>query len=74
MAFGPKDAEVLTKEIDKLFLDENIESKVRKGGNLNEIFLQLNDWFESSAKRYILFANICRETGFIVCFSTGRRI
>lgn len=41
-----KDVAVLTDEIDKLFNDPNIESKVKKGGPLNELFLQLNDWFE----------------------------
>lgn len=41
-----KDVAVLTDEIDKLFSDPNIEKKVKKGGPLNELFLQLNDWFE----------------------------
>lgn len=46
---------VLTTEIDNLFLDPNIESKVMKGGSLNEMFLRLNNWFEqfSDADSYL---------------------
>jgi hypothetical protein len=41
-----KEVDILTTEIDKIFHDENIESKVKKGGKLNEMFLELNNWFE----------------------------
>ena len=45
-AIKKKDISILTDKIDDLFNDEHIESKIKKGGNLNEMFLQLNDWFE----------------------------
>lgn len=45
-----RDVSALTREIDKLFHDNNIESKVKKGGSLNEMFLQLNDWYEEFSK------------------------
>jgi hypothetical protein len=41
-----KEIDSLTNEINKLFQDPNIESKVKKGGSHNEMFLQLNNWFE----------------------------
>lgn len=44
------DVSVLTSEIDKLFIAQNIETKVKKGGALNEMFLLLNDWFEKFSK------------------------
>ncbi|WCT13476.1 sacsin N-terminal ATP-binding-like domain-containing protein [Mucilaginibacter jinjuensis] len=41
-----KDVEELAKEIDRIFTDSNIESKVKKDGELNEMFLKLDEWFE----------------------------
>ncbi|UOE37470.1 hypothetical protein [Chryseobacterium oryzae] len=38
--------DILTKEIDKLFDDSDVEKKVKNGGILHDAFLNLNNWFE----------------------------
>ena len=64
---------VLTREIDKLFLDENIESKVRKGGLLNEMFLKLNDWFETFSNPTELLPTFSskRSTLYVLALGEG---
>lgn len=68
-----RDVSVLTREIDKLFLDENIESKVRKGGLLNEMFLKLNDWYESFSKPTELLPTFSskRSTLYVLALGEG---
>lgn len=41
-----KDVSILTNEIDKVFQDANIEARVKKGADLNQMFVELNSWFE----------------------------
>ena len=45
-----KEVDSISNEINKLFQDPNIESKVKKNGPYNEMFLQLNNWFEDHQK------------------------
>lgn len=68
-----RDVSVLTREIDKLFLDENIESKVRKGGLLNEMFLKLNDWFETFSNPTELLPTFSskRSTLYVLALGEG---
>lgn len=45
--FRTYEVSILTDEIDKLFQVKDIETKLKKdGGEYNEMFLQLNNWFE----------------------------
>ncbi|MGB3343069.1 MAG: hypothetical protein WBA61_04085 [Aequorivita sp.] len=66
--FRKTDVEIITKPIDKLFEDEHIQSKVSKGGELYDVFLEVNNWFEKhsdassylktfSSKRDMLYVN-----------------
>jgi hypothetical protein len=68
-----KEVDILTKEIDKLFHDENIESKVKKGGNMNEMFLQLNNWFEqfSTATTLLPAFSNKRATLYVLALGEG---
>ena len=68
-----KEVEVLTKEIDKLFNDQNIEIKVKKGGTHNEMFLQLNNWFEqfSNANAYLPTFSTKRATLYVLALGEG---
>ena len=68
-----KEVDVLTKEIDKLFHDLNIESKVKKGGTHNEMFLQLNNWFEqfSNASSYLPTFSTKRATLYVLALGEG---
>lgn len=68
-----READVLTKEIDKLFTDSLIESKVKKGGSLNEMFLQLNNWYEqfSDASNYLPNFSTKRATLYVLALGEG---
>lgn len=68
-----KEVDVLTKEIDKLFNDQNIESKVKKGGTNNEMFLKLNNWFEqfSNANTYLPTFSTKRATLYVLALGEG---
>lgn len=70
--FRKVDVEIITKPIDKLFENENIQSKVSKGGELYDVFLEVNNWFEKhsdassylktfSSKRDMLYVNSLGE-------------
>lgn len=64
---------VLSTVIDNLFLDPNIESKVRKDGTLNEMFLQLNNWFEqfSDAESHLKTFAGKRATLYVLALGEG---
>lgn len=40
--------DILTKDIDKIFDNDDVERKVRKGEELHDTFLTLNNWFEQN--------------------------
>ncbi len=67
------EVDVLTKEIDKLFNDPHIESKVKKGGPLNEMFLKLNNWYEqvSDATNYLPTFSTKRATLYVLALGEG---
>ena len=68
-----RDVDVLTNEIDKVFHDENIESKVKKGGSMNEMFLQLNNWYEqfSNADRLLKTFSNKRASLYVLALGEG---
>lgn len=66
-----REVDILTKEIDKLFHDEHIESKVKKGGSLNELFMQLNDWFEKFSNADTLLTNFSNKRPSLYVLALG---
>lgn len=66
-----KNVEELTNEIDKIFRDENIEIKVKKGGVLNEMFLQLNDWFEQFSTSTTLLSTFSSKRASLYVLALG---
>ncbi|MBL7773919.1 MAG: hypothetical protein JNM95_13725 [Chitinophagaceae bacterium] len=66
-----RDVSVLTNEIDKIFHDLNIESKVKKGGSLNGMFLQLNDWFEQFSKIDTLLPSFSTKRASLYVLALG---
>jgi hypothetical protein len=68
-----KEVDVLTTEIDKIFLNPNIEINVKKGGKYNEMFLQLNNWFEqfSNAENYLRTFSSKRATLYVLALGEG---
>jgi hypothetical protein len=68
-----REVDVLTKEVDKLFNDPHIESKVKKGGPLNEMFLKLNNWYEqvSDAGNYLPTFSTKRATLYVLALGEG---
>ena len=67
------EVDVLTKEVDKLFNDPHIESKVKKGGSLNEMFLQLNNWYEqfSDDGNFLPTFSAKRATLYVLALGEG---
>ncbi|MEI9921880.1 MAG: hypothetical protein WDO14_24275 [Bacteroidota bacterium] len=65
--------ELLTREIDKIFRNPNINDLVKKGGQLNEMFFQLNEWFEkvSVASGLLLTFAASRPTLYILALGEG---
>lgn len=66
-----RDVEILTKEIDKLFHDEAIESKIRKDGKVNEMFLRLNDWFERFSTSATLLPTFSNKRASLYVLALG---
>lgn len=66
-----RDVSILTMEIDKIFHDSNIESRVKKGGILNDMFLQLNDWFENSSKSDIYLPTFATKRASLYVLALG---
>jgi hypothetical protein len=66
-----RDVSVLTNDIDKIFHELNIESKVKKGGALNGMFLQLNDWFEQFSKSDTLLPTFSTKRASLYVLALG---
>lgn len=66
-----RDVSILTLEIDKLFHDENIESKVKKDGPLNKVFLQLNDWYEKFPNANVLLPTFSGKRASLYVLALG---
>ncbi len=67
------EVDILTNNIDKLFEDPLIESKVKKGALLNEVFLKLNSWFEqfSDAGSYLRTFSAKRPSLYVLALGEG---
>lgn len=66
-----KTVDVLTNEIDKIFQDQTIENKVKLGGTLNEMFLQLNDWFEGFSTSATLLPTFAAKRNLLYVLALG---
>jgi hypothetical protein len=65
--------EILTNHIDKIFDLPDIESRVKKEGPLNDMFLRLNSWFEqfSEAGSYLRTFSAKRPTLYVLALGDG---
>lgn len=65
--------EILTGEIDRIFRTANISELVTKGGELNAMFFQLNEWFENVSLGATLLPTFAgmRPTLYILALGEG---
>lgn len=72
-SFRTRDVEIITKPIDKLFEDSNIQSKVAKGGELYDVFLTVNSWFEKhiDASSYLKTFASKRDMLYVISLGEG---
>jgi len=65
--------EILTNQIDKIFDLSDIETRVKKDGPLNDMFLRLNSWFEqfSDAGSYLRTFSSKRPTLYVLALGDG---
>lgn len=71
--FRETDVRILTDKIDNLFLQPDISSKVAKNGELYEVFLEINNWFEkhSDASTYLKTFASKRDMLYVISLGEG---
>lgn len=64
---------IITDKIDNLFLDPNIQSKVSVDGELHQVFLEINNWFEkfSDASTYLKTFASKRDMLYVISLGEG---
>ena len=64
---------IITDKIDNLFLDSNIQAKVSKDGELHQVFLEINSWFEkhSQASTYLKTFASKRDMLYVISLGDG---
>lgn len=71
--FRETDVGILTDKIDNLFLQPDITSKVAKDGELHDVFLQVNNWFEkfSDASTFLKTFASKRDMLYVISLGEG---
>lgn len=71
--FRTSKVDLLTNKIDNLFLDANVESKVAKEGELHNVFLEINNWYEkfSDASSYLKTFTSKRNMLYVISLGDG---
>lgn len=64
---------IITDKIDNLFLDPNIQTKVSKDGELHQVFLEINSWYEkhSDASSYLKTFASKRDMLYVISLGDG---
>jgi len=64
---------IITDKIDNLFLDPNIQTKVSKDGQLHQVFLEINSWYEkhSDASTYLKTFGSKRDMLYVISLGDG---
>lgn len=64
---------IITDKIDNLFLDPNIQTKVSKDGQLHQVFLEINNWYEkhSDASTYLKTFGSKRDMLYVISLGDG---
>ena len=64
---------IITEKIDNLFLDPNIQTKVSKDGELHQVFLEINSWYEkhSDASAYLKTFASKRDMLYVISLGDG---
>lgn len=64
---------IITDKIDNLFLDPNIQTKVSKDGELHQVFLEINSWYEkhSNASTYLKTFASKRDMLYVISLGDG---
>lgn len=71
--FRKASVSIITDKIDNLFLDVNIQTKVSKDGELHQVFLEINNWFEkhSDASSYLKTFASKRDMLYVISLGDG---
>lgn len=71
--FRKASVSIITDKIDNLFLDVNIQTKVSKDGELHQVFLEINSWFEkhSDASSYLKTFASKRNMLYVISLGDG---
>lgn len=71
--FRETNVSILTDRIDNLFLPADITAKVVKGGELHQVFLEINNWFEkhSDAATYLKTFAAKRDMLYVISLGEG---
>ncbi|GEM_PF-1091079 len=71
--FRSTNVAIITDKIDNLFIDPNISDRVAKTGDLNYVFLEINNWFEkhSDASSYLKTFASKRNMLYVISLGDG---
>lgn len=71
--FRETNVSILTDKIDDLFLQKDISTKVGKGCELHQVFLEINSWFEkhSDSATYLKTFAAKREMLYVISLGEG---
>ncbi|MBJ2126595.1 sacsin N-terminal ATP-binding-like domain-containing protein [Flavobacterium sp. IB48] len=62
---------IITDKIDNLFLDVNIQTKVSKDGELHQVFLEINSWFEKHSDASFYLKTFASKRNMLYVISLG---